>query len=65
MCLLVACSLAEDQLCGITSSGLGTYTSEGIDALCEALKSTTTVTSLKSCLKYAFRLESLPTVKSP
>ena len=38
----------------------GTYTTEGINALCEALKSATTLTSLK----YASQLESLPTVNS-
>ena len=52
-------SLADNALCGI-HRGSGTYTVEGINALCEALKSTTTLTSLK----YASQLESLPTVNS-
>ena len=45
------------MICGINKDGSGTYTAEGIDALCEALKSTTTLTSLK----YASQLESIPT----
>ena len=56
-------SLADSSLCGLTTIGsttYGTYTTKGIDALCEALKSTTTLTSLK----YASQLESLPTVNS-
>ena len=46
-------SLAENALCGIQSgvpgiqSFHGTYTAKGVNALCEALKSTTTLTSLK------------------
>ena len=56
-------SLAGNALCGLIPSGFstsGTYTAEGITALCEALKSTTTLTSLK----YASQLERLPTVNS-
>ena len=58
-------SLNANQLCGIgiDMSGNGTYspgeyTTEGINALCEALKSATTLTSLK----YTSQLESFPTV---
>ena len=40
-------SLAENVLCGIGRFGGGSYTAEGINALCEALKSTTTLTTLK------------------
>ena len=47
-------SLANNMLCGVTPSGNGTYTAQGINVLCEALKSTTTLTSLK----YASHLES-------
>ena len=46
MCLLVACSLADNHLCGVSIMG-GTYTAEGINALCEALKGNSTLTSLK------------------
>ena len=54
-------SLARNQICGVDQYGRGTYTAEGINELCEALKSATTLTSLK----YASQLESLPTVNSP
>ena len=54
-------SLANNTLCGVNKyTGQGKYTTEGINALCEALKSATTLTSLK----YASQLESLPTVTS-
>ena len=53
LCLLDFRSLANNMLCGV-SGGFGTYTLEGINALCEALKSATTLTSLK----YASQLES-------
>ena len=46
-------SLADNQICGIDNSGRGTYTAEGINALCEALKDNNTLTSLK----YAIKLE--------
>ena len=40
-------SLANNELCGVTSFGSGTrHTTEGITKLCEALKGST-VTSLK------------------
>ena len=39
-------SLANNELCGIDSRGLGTYTAEGITKLCEALKGSA-VTSLE------------------
>ena len=57
-------SLANNSLCGLNIDQYGkmsgTYTVEGINVLCEALKSTTTLTSLK----YASQLDSLPTVNS-
>ena len=53
-------SLSDNRLCGIDEDGEGTYTTEGINALCDALKSTTTLTSLK----YASQLESLPAADS-
>jgi len=52
-------SLARNRICGVDKLS-GTYTAEGINTLCEALKSATTLTSLK----YASQLESLPTVSS-
>ena len=39
-------SLANNQLCGIDRFGRGTYTTEGINKLCEGLKGSA-VTSLK------------------
>ena len=39
-------SLADTALCGINEFGTGTYTTEGIAKLCEALKGSV-VTSLK------------------
>ena len=39
-------SLANNQLCGLTPWGSGTYTAKGITKLCEALKGSA-VTSLK------------------
>ena len=39
-------SLSGNQLCGLDDRGRGTYTSEGITKLCEALKGSA-VTSLK------------------
>ena len=39
-------SLANNELCGLTSRGSGTYTTEGITELCEGLKGSA-VTSLK------------------
>ena len=35
-------SLANNQICGINWYGDGTYTAEGINALCEALKDNNT-----------------------
>ena len=54
------------MICGINVYGGGTYTAEGINALCEALKGNSTLTSLR----YAHQLEyssNLPTnsVNSP
>ena len=47
---LTSLSLANNSLCGKYanehSNVRGTYTAEGINALCDALKSTTTLTSL-------------------
>ena len=53
-------SLANNELCGMTQGGYGTCTTEGINALCDALKGNSTLTSLM----YASQLESLPTVDS-
>ena len=39
-------SLANNQLCGVDHWGNGTYTTEGINKLCEGLKGSA-VTSLK------------------
>ena len=64
LCMHCLGSLANSALCGlyIDQYGVvhGTYTAEGINALCDALKGTTTLTSLK----YASQLESIPTVNS-
>ena len=60
LCLLVARSLANNEVCGLDGFARGTYTAEGINALCDALKGNSTLTSLK----YASQLESLPTVNS-
>ena len=62
-------SLAGNALCGrfkdYDGYERGTYTAEGINALCEALKSATTLTSLKYASQlYASQLESLRTVNS-
>ena len=38
-----------NQLCGLDSSGNGTYTAEGINKLCESLK-TSSITSLRCAL---------------
>ena len=54
---LVVRSLADNALCGVNKYGDGTYTTEGINALCDALKGNNTITSLK----YAGHLESIPT----
>ena len=40
-------SLAENCLCGVDDNGDGTYTVEGINKLSEAIKASTTLTSLK------------------
>ena len=40
------CSLAGNLLCGVDQYGRGTYTADGINALCEGLKGSA-VTSLK------------------
>ena len=53
-------SLDDNVLCGVDKYGNGIYTTEGINALCDALKGNNTITSLK----YASQLESLPTVNS-
>ena len=49
-------SLANNALCSVTVTG-GTCTVDGINALCDAIKGNTTLTSLK----YASQLEPLPT----
>ena len=43
--LFLARSLADNAICGVTKYGRGTYTAEGIPALCEGLKGSA-VTSL-------------------
>ena len=40
-------SLAENRLCGVDRYGDGTYTVEAINKLSEAIKASTTLTSLK------------------
>ena len=44
-CLPFARSLSNNALCGLNENGNGTYTAEGITALCEGLKGSA-VTSL-------------------
>ncbi len=43
--LTLARSLGDNQLCSLTYCGLGTYTTEGINKLCEGLRGSA-VTSL-------------------
>ena len=43
--VLVARSLSDNAICGVDERGRGTYTAEGITALCEGLKGSA-VTSL-------------------
>jgi len=50
-------SLADNALCGLNDNSGRTYTTEGINALCDTLKGNNTITSLK----HASQLESLPT----
>ena len=40
-------SLAKNCLCGVDNNGNGTYTVEAINKLGEAIKASTTLTSLK------------------
>ena len=47
-------SLAENQLCGLDDRNRGTYTTEGITKLCEALKGTA-VTSLRCAAPQSVR----------
>ena len=49
LCLHCVGSLANNVLCGVSIFS-GKYTAEGINALCDALKSTTTLKSLKYAL---------------
>ena len=58
LCLLVR-SLADNQICGVDKYYRGTYTAEGINALCDALKGNNILTSLT----YAGHLESIPTLR--
>ena len=51
--------MAGNELCGIDYSGKGTYTTEGITKLCEALKGSA-VTSLKCAAARAFAFLSAP-----
>ena len=48
-------SLDFNYLCGKDQSGLGTYTSEGINKLCEAVKASPTLTSLR-CVPHSLPL---------
>ena len=57
--LLYADSLADNVLCGVNKYGEGTYTTEGITKLCEALKGSA-VTSLKCAAARAFAFLSEP-----
>ena len=57
LCLHCLGSLANNDLCGYHAYGRDIYTTEGINALCDALKGNNTLTSLK----YAGYLESIPT----
>jgi hypothetical protein len=57
--LLYADSLADNVLCGVNKYGEGTYTTEGITKLCEALKGSA-VTSLKCAAARAFAFLSAP-----
>jgi hypothetical protein len=54
------CSLGNNQLCGLDYMGDGTYTSEGITKLCEALKG-----SAVTSLRYGPALESSPFCQHP
>ena len=38
--------MANNTLCGVNKDGIGTYTAEGINVLCEALKGSA-ITSLR------------------
>ena len=40
-------SLGDNELCGVNWRGEGTYTTEGIEALCDMLKVNATLTSLR------------------
>ena len=51
---LTSLSLADNQLCGVDSQGSSSYNAEGINALCEALKTTTTLTSLNLAHNYLY-----------
>ena len=53
------CSLASNQLCGLNYRGEGTYTEEGINALCEGLKGSA-ITSLKCARPQAHHCLSAP-----
>ena len=43
---LPCCSLDNNQICGVNQFGRGTFTLEGINALCEGLKQSS-ITSLR------------------
>ena len=53
-------SLANNQICGIDMYCNGTFTAEGINALCEALKENNTLTSLEYAHQLAYS-SNLPT----
>ena len=64
LCVHCLGSLANNSLCSVYTNEHGmvrrTYTAEGINALCDALKGNNSLTSLK----YASQLEPIPTVNS-
>ena len=46
-----ACSLDNNQLCGIDRFGIGTYTAEGITKIAEMLAMNTTLQSIRWALQ--------------
>ena len=46
---IVCGSLNDNELCGLDECGKGTYTAEGINKICESLK-TSSITSLRCAL---------------
>ena len=56
--------MGSNQLCGVNYHGQGTYTTEGITKLCEALKESS-VTSLKCATTPVFAFVLAPTDTPP